>query len=117
MARLSRAFRLYQVAAWHQFVILTGIATYLLLTPLSGEVFETANDKALHIIGWMGLTLSLRIAWPTPRFHYWAPCAVFLYSILLETLQHFVPERHFSVLDLVANGVGVFLGYVVARLT
>lgn len=116
MARFSRAYRLYQVAAWHQFIVLTGVATYLLLIPLSGEVFHSTNDKVLHLVGWMGLTLSLRIAWPTLRFPFWAPLAVFLYSILLEVLQHFVPARHFSLLDLVANGAGVLVGYVLARL-
>lgn len=116
MARFSRAFRLYQVAAWHQFIILSSVATYLLLTPLPGAAFEGTNDKLLHIIGWMGITLSLRLAWPTLRFHYWAVLAVFLYSVLLEALQNLVPERHFSVLDLVANGAGVFLGYILARL-
>lgn len=117
MARYSRAFRLYQVAAWHQFIILTSIATYLLLAPLPEGAFQSTNDKVLHIIGWMGLTLSLRLAWPTLRFHYWAVVGVFLYSILLEALQGLVPQRHFSYLDLVANGVGVMLGYVIARLT
>lgn len=117
MARPSRAFRLYQVAAWHQFIVLTGIATYLLLTPLSGTAFETTNDKAMHVIGWMGLTLSLRIAWPTPRFHYTAVFGVFIYSFILESLQILVPERHFSWLDLVANAAGVMLGYIIARLT
>lgn len=116
MAGFSRAFRLYQVAAWHQFIVLTAIATYLLLTPLPGAVFQSSNDKLLHVIGWMGLTLSLRIAWPTLRFHYWAVMAVFLYSVLLELLQNLVPQRHFSVLDLLANGAGVILGYILARL-
>ncbi|MGQ9424974.1 VanZ family protein [Gilvimarinus sp. F26214L] len=114
MGRYRRGFQLYQIAAWHQFVILTGWATYLSLVPSPGEVFTTVWDKLLHVLAWSVLTFSLRIAWPVPRFPWWAALGLFLYSVLVESLQHLVPERSFSVEDLLANGLGVAVAFGVA---
>jgi VanZ family protein len=109
--RHTRLYRLYQIAAWHQFVLLTGYATYLSLVPQPGAVFESVWDKLLHVICWFVLTLSLRVAWPTARFPVWAALGLFLYSVLVETVQHFVPERDFNPYDLVGNGVGIVAAY------
>lgn len=114
MARLSRGFRFYQIAAWHQFVVLTGYATYLALVPSPGAVFESVWDKLLHVICWFVLTLSLRIAWPTPRFHWWAPVVLFAYSLFVEVMQHFTPERDANVYDLLGNAVGIIPAYLLA---
>lgn len=116
MAGYGRGFRLYQIAAWHQFVLLTGYASYLSLVPSPGDVFESVWDKLLHVICWFVLTGSLRIAWPTPRFPWWAPLGLFGYSLLVEVLQHFAPDREFSPYDLVGNAVGVVIAYLLALL-
>lgn len=116
MGGYSRAYRLYQIAAWHQFVVLTGYATYLSLVPNPGSVFESVWDKLLHVVCWFVLTLSLRVAWPTPRFPWWAALGLFAYSLMVEILQHLTPERDFSPYDLVGNGVGVIAGYSLALL-
>lgn len=38
------------------------------------------------------------------------------FGILIEFLQRFVPGRSFSIADMLANSVGVGLGYVIFRL-
>lgn len=40
---------------------------------------------------------------------------IFLYSVVLETIQFFLPYRTFNVYDIVANGIGI-LGFVVVVL-
>lgn len=117
MAGYSRGFRLYQIAAWHQFVVLTGYASYLSLVPSPGSVFESVWDKLLHVICWFVLTLSLRLAWPMPRFPWWAPLALFGYSLLVEMLQYVAPGREFSPYDLVGNALGIIVAYLLALLS
>lgn len=109
-------YRFYRFVAWSQFLALTGYATYLSLTPDPGGVFTSVWDKLLHLVGWFGLTLSLRIAWTRPRFPWWAITALFLYSVGVESLQHLVPERDFNPYDLLGNGLGILAGYLLARL-
>lgn len=109
-------YRFYRFAAWSQFLALTGYATYLSLTPDPGGVFASVWDKLLHLVGWFGLTLSLRAAWAHPRFPWWAVLALFLYSVGVESLQHLVPERDFNPYDLLGNATGILAGYLLARL-
>jgi len=115
VARYQGYYRLYQVAAWHQFIILLGYATYLSLTPSPGELFESSWDKLWHAGGWFALTLSLRLAWPTLRLPWWAAFGLLLYSLLIEVLQHYSPNRQFDLYDLIANGIGILLAVAASR--
>jgi len=94
-----------------QFPVLTGVATYLSLTPKPGAVFEAAPDKFLHVLCWLVLTLSLRGALGPRRVGFWAALGLFAYSVLVECGQAWVPGRYFSALDILANGVGVIIGW------
>jgi len=38
---------------------------------------------------------------------------LFLYSFFIEIIQYFIPYRDFSLLDLAANGLGLFTGQIV----
>jgi len=88
----------------------------LSLMPQPPGVFELASDKFWHALAYLTLYLSCRIAYPrsrpTTRF------ALLLgFSLLIEVLQHFVPNREFSLLDVVANAAGLLLGMLVSRLS
>ena len=100
-----------------QFFVLTGYATWLSVTPQPGEVLEVFWDKPLHTLGWLALCLSLRLALPFHHSIHPAAAWLFAYSILIEVIQHFVPSRQFSVLDILANGAGILLALGCIRLT
>ncbi|TQV77599.1 hypothetical protein FKG94_14570 [Exilibacterium tricleocarpae] len=99
-----------------QFLLLLSYASYLHLTPSPGAVFVSIWDKALHVVCWLVLTLSLQIALAGVRTA--APLrlsaqgamALLVYSALLDMAQHWVPGRHFSPQDILANAVGIALG-------
>jgi VanZ family protein len=38
---------------------------------------------------------------------------LFAFSLLMELIQHFIPYRHFSFADLLANGLGLFIGQII----
>lgn len=98
-----------------QFVILASTATYLSLVPQPGEAFATAPDKFLHVLCWFMLLLSLRLAVNGRRFPVLAAAALFVYSVVVEVGQYWVPNRTFSGLDILANGAGVILGLLLVR--
>jgi VanZ family protein len=111
VGRYSPGYRLYLIATWNLFIVLTGYGTYLSLVPAPGAAFEQVWDKLLHVTGWFVLTLSLRAAWPKPRLPWLAVFGLLAYSLLIEILQDTVPNRQFDLWDLVSNGIGILLAY------
>lgn len=85
---------------------------YLSLTPK--HTLSAGNDKVGHFIAYcclMGLyglhNLIMRKTLFIPALF----CAI--YGVLLEMGQHLVPGRDFSEADMLANVLGVFLGYLI----
>lgn len=100
-----------------QFVLLLALATYLSLTTSSGVVSVNAWDKALHFIGWAGLYGSLQLACLFRANIFAAAASLLLYSFVIEIAQSYT-GRTFSLLDLLANGVGIaaaVLAIVIAK--
>lgn len=97
---------LFLIALRAQFILLLAMATYLSLTSLSGVVSINAWDKALHFIGWGGLYGSLQLASLFRADIFRAASLLLLYSFMIEVAQLYT-GRTFSLLDLLANGVGI----------
>lgn len=100
-----------------QFILLLAAVTYLSLTPSQGVVSINAWDKALHFIGWAGLYGSLQLASLFRANIFAAATLLLLYSFLIEVAQSYT-GRTFSLLDLLANGVGIaaaVLAIVIAK--
>lgn len=70
-------------------------------------------DKALHFIGYAGLAFLARMGSKKhPSWQIVIGCIAF--SLLIEFLQQFIPNRGFEWLDLVANSLGVVFGVLIA---
>lgn len=89
--------------------------TYLTTTELSPTLAQV-NDKLGHILAYFSLALLADAAFPGSGFGWrkWLP--LMLYGLLIEIIQHQLPYRQFSLLDLLANGGGLVLYGVVAVL-
>ena len=90
-----------------QFYLMLGASTYLSLTPSPARVMATTNDKLLHFIGYFGLYISADIAFSPGRRRPQKVMYLFAYSFLIEVIQHFVPNRTFSLPDMAANLAGL----------
>lgn len=98
-----------QTLRWLVFIALFLTASYLSLTPTPGSFFESFWDKFLHLLCWSVLSCGLILAL-LPRQKFAKPLALlFMSSVCIETAQHWVPGRVFSLLDVAANGLGVFI--------
>ena len=71
-------------------------------------------DKSLHATFYAIYVLLGCELVHTPRHFYQLCAAIFIYSGLMEIGQHYVPGRSMSGLDLLANGIGISLGMVLA---
>lgn len=87
------------------------LATHLMTIPLEGIPIGSVNDKLSHVIGFGGLAFLLDFSFPEPRYRFWLHKALplLLYGFAIECVQYFLPHRRFSLLDLVADAVGIAL--------
>lgn len=95
------------------FLLLLILMTYLSLTPAAPTVATYTWDKLNHASAYLCLGILLDMGF----FNGWKIpvklLPLFGYSFLMEVLQHFIPTRHFSGLDIVANAVGLGLAALV----
>ena len=89
------------------------LLTAVSLTPSTGGGLPLW-DKSMHATFYIIFVLLGSQLVRTPRQFYLVALAIFAYSGLMEIGQYFVPGRSMSALDLLANGIGVGLGLVLA---
>ncbi|MBD1401849.1 VanZ family protein [Pelobacter sp. M08fum] len=65
------------------------------------------NDKLMHLGGYFLLMVLISAL---TRNLLLSAALLFIAGLLIECLQHFVPGRHFSWRDQLANTVGIMLG-------
>ena len=91
-----------------------GLIAYLSLMPYEGELLANNRDKTAHLVVYGGLMVLALWAY-SPAKWLIAALALLLYSIALELGQILVPTRHFSYYDIIANAVGIALGYAIVK--
>jgi VanZ family protein len=103
--------RRWQAIFWFVWLV----CTVLFLLPATELPDIKVWDKAQHAIAFFVLML---LVLPAHRRHVsiiTLACLLCLYGVLVEVGQWFVPNRSFSVLDMVADSVGVALAAVANR--
>lgn len=88
-------------------VVLIILSIGLSLTPMIAEFPIRWNDKAVHAFAYFLLMMSCDFSWRAGRYLIMKAVIVLAYSGLIEYAQGFVPGRHVSEYDLLANAVGI----------
>ena len=105
---------LSKIPAAFFFIFLIAIE-YLALTPAQIKLIENSWDKANHFIAFAALYVTLHFGFS--RLNLGAKVAILLaYGIQIEIAQSFVPNRYFSLLDVVADGIGIVFGILLIRI-
>ena len=105
---------LSKISAAFFFIFLIAIE-YLALTPAQIKLIESSWDKANHFIAFAALYVALHFGFS--RLNLSTKVAILLaYGIQIEIMQSFVPNRYFSLLDVVADGIGMVFGILAARI-
>lgn len=86
------------------------IISVLAFAPLASTP-GTGYDKVNHILAFFVLAGLADLAYPVPTSGQgWARWASFLgFGFFIEAVQYFLPYREFSLLDLAADGLGIWL--------
>ena len=80
------------------------------------DVFRSFTDLLLHAGAYFGLSFALSMSAKKKVSVSWGRLAAgFLFGVFLEIIQPmWSVSRHFSLLDVSANSVGIFLGTMIA---
>ena len=94
------------------FYICLGSIEYLATTTREIKVIEHTWDKANHFIAFMTLYILLSLAYK--HLSVWMKIILLLaFGMQIEIVQSFIPAREFSLLDVVADSIGIAIGIVV----
>ena len=85
------------------------VVTWLMLSPAAGQGGIPINDKVAHALVFGLLALLTHASWPERDFDWRLGLPLLTYGLAIEVIQYFVPGRFFSLLDLLADGVGILL--------
>jgi hypothetical protein len=91
---------------------LLGIS-YLATMP-TAFVLPESNDKLNHLAAFLVLAYLSDAAFPRQPWKWHMILLLLAYGVLLECIQYFLPNRYFSLADLLADAVGLAL-YPVLR--
>ena len=89
--------------------VLIGIGVLSLMPPSSGIELGD-HDKWNHFIAYSTLALNWTILKSNQKVFWLGLGACFLYGLILEFLQGFVPGRESSIMDALANTCGILIG-------
>lgn len=96
------------------FICLVAIE-YLATTSIEIQPIQNSWDKANHFIAF--ITLYVTLSFGYPKLDVFKKILILLvFGIQIECVQYFLPNREFSLLDIVADGVGIFMGMIVVRM-
>jgi len=84
----------------------------LATTELTHPLLTSVNDKVGHIVAFLYLAILLDFSFPESRFDILKVILLLAYGLLIEVIQYFLPYRTSSFLDLLADGVGVALYFL-----
>ena len=87
-----------------------GLASALL--PLSSRIPVTLNDKLLHAVAFLSFMVWFGGIFKA-RSRPYVVVALAAYGMLIELLQSFTPTRQAEFLDLIADVLGILLGWAV----
>ena len=106
--------RLTAFVSWKPLFWATVLGILVLsLLPSTTPMPTTGWDKTNHLLGFTTLTVLARLAYPAGRF--WPKALGLLgFGVLIELLQSLTPTRSAGGADVVADGIGVAIGWGLA---
>lgn len=90
-------------------VVAVVLITYLSITPMDHAVSDSLNDKANHFIAFYVLSFLADFSFPETRFDWRKVMYILGYGVAIEVIQFYLPNRMFSLFDVLADGAGILI--------
>lgn len=99
-----------------QFLVLIVIYFWMGIANVAGTPAENINDLVMHAAGYFIAMFSGFCAFHSIKRFWYLLIGLWLFSLMIELIQYYLPWRSFSVSDLIANLGGLLGGYVLILL-
>ena len=97
------------------FYAAVAMTSFMAFVALDVDAVQTQWDKFNHFFCVFRFIVTFRPRVPESRnLVYTKIIALFIYGLLIEAIQYFIPGRQFSLLDILANAIGL-LAYLTVR--
>jgi VanZ family protein len=98
------------IVAFRLLLTLSLLLILLLSTiELENPILTSVNDKLGHVMAFAYLAFLLDFALPDSNFNLLKITPLLGYGLIIEFVQYFLPYRTFSILDMLADGVGIMI--------
>lgn len=94
---------MFRAGLWTALVIVLYLSTMKIDGPLPGDL----SDKFYHGLCFFILGFIADYAYPLSGFTARKYIPLFLYGVLIEIIQYFIPYRSFSLADMLADALGL----------
>jgi len=84
---------------------------YLATTTQEIQIVQNSWDKANHFVAFMVLYILLTLGYRHIGLSV-KVAILFAFAVQIEIVQYFIPGREFSLLDVIADMIGVGIGYI-----
>jgi len=91
------------------------MVTWQALSPQPAEATQLINDKLGHALVFLFLAAITDHAFATSAFNWNKALWLMFYGIAIEVLQHYIPGREFSLLDMAADASGLLIYFFFTR--
>lgn len=91
------------------------VISYLAFTPNAYPELASASDKVNHFAAFFVLAFLVDYSFPKTHFGSSKWLSLLFYGILIEGIQHYLPYRELSLLDLAADMVGVLAYFILMQ--
>ena len=85
------------------------------LSPNPAQAAQLINDKILHSLTFLILAIISDHAFATTVFNWKKALWLMFYGVAIEVLQHYIPGREFSLLDMLADASGLLIYFILTK--
>ncbi|NRB78881.1 MAG: VanZ family protein [Saccharospirillaceae bacterium] len=93
------------------FVLCLIAISMLSLSPSESVPQVGGYDKIVHFLSYLILSMSFWLGFQKAKPVWLVLILLIMFGVLIEILQSFVPGRLMSLMDAIANGLGILVGY------
>ena len=84
------------------------IMTFFSFKTQAALIQISISDKVIHFFAYAIMTLWLHLLFSSKNIFFKSIILLFIYGLIIEFVQYFIPGRSFSIMDVVANFLGIF---------
>ena len=115
LVRQLRRIALFKISMRMLVITLMLLGIWVATKKLEFPPDVNINDKLIHIVVFFGFAVLVDLSSSRKPFWLWKGLPLLSYGIGIEVLQYLTPFRSFSIMDMLADFVGIFVYFLLKK--